>query len=71
MIKNCSQGSIDQLVRSLPCHGRGYGFKSRWNRKLKWAPRKLVQNGHLRNYINNLRKFNYDRVAFFPVFCYN
>ena len=33
MIQNCSAGPIDQLVRSLPCHGRGYGFKSRWDRK--------------------------------------
>ena len=28
-------GALVQLVRTLPCHGRGHGFESRTHRKLK------------------------------------
>jgi hypothetical protein len=60
-------GLLAQLVRALPCHGRGRGFKSHTDRK-NWGPRKFGQNGHLRNYIINLRKFNYEGLAFFADF---
>ena len=29
---NSHIGSVAQLVRALPCHGRGHGFESRLNR---------------------------------------
>lgn len=29
-----TSGAIAQLVRALPCHGRGCGFESRWLRQL-------------------------------------
>ena len=34
MNQNCSPlGPLAQLVRALPCHGRGHEFKSRTDRK--------------------------------------
>ena len=36
MKKEIKYGSIVQLVRTLVCHIRGRGFKSRWNRHKTW-----------------------------------
>ena len=30
--KTVPRGGVAQLVRALPCHGRGYGFESRHSR---------------------------------------
>jgi hypothetical protein len=48
MNKNCSQDSLDQLVRSPPCHGGGYGFKSRTNRNASLAQMVEQQTFNLR-----------------------
>ena len=32
--KRAALGGVAQLVRALPCHGRGYGFESRHSRHL-------------------------------------
>ncbi len=59
-------GVIAQLVRALPCHGRGCEFKSRWDRQRKWGPGKIGQIGHLRLIILFLIKTLLREVDIFP-----
>ena len=60
---------LAQLVRALPCHGRGRGFKSHTDRK---GPGPITFC--YKPYYGKVTFFpisNYDTVDFFPVLCDN
>jgi hypothetical protein len=61
-VKTAQQDSLDQLVRSPPCHGGGYGFKSRTNRMDKknyaLAAYRKVKRAEKLKKIKELERYN-------------